>query len=237
MALTDGYREEALTEINKEYELFDGADFARKAMRTAKGEVIQPEAVPGGTWTVPPGRAGELSSARGQLVAALDGGARQRVPGPAAKAQVKFDCWVEEESELETNNQCRAEFLALLPQLTVAQAPAPAPAAAAKQYIIYFAFNKDTITPESAQKIREIAAAAGANGRIELDGHTDLAGTNKYNEALSLRRVNAVRDALVRDGVAASRITTEHYGETRPRVPTAQGVKEPQNRRVEVTIQ
>jgi OOP family OmpA-OmpF porin len=236
MGLTDGYRDEALNEINKEYEWSDGAAFARKAMRAAKGEVVQPEPVSGGVWEVPPAHAGDLSAARAQLVAALDGGARDRVPALAARAQVKFDCWVEEESEGESNIQCRADVLALLPQLAP-PAPAAAAAAAPGTYTVYFEFNKSTITREGAQTIRDIVAAAGANGRIDLAGHTDLVGTNKYNEALSLRRVNAVRDALVHAGVAPTRISTSHWGETRPRVPTAQGVKEPTNRRVEVTIQ
>ena len=55
--------------------------------------------------------------------------------------------------------------------------------------------------------------------------------------ALSLRRANTVKDALVRDGVPATAISVIGKGETQPLVPTADGVREPQNRRVEIVLQ
>jgi outer membrane protein OmpA-like peptidoglycan-associated protein len=55
--------------------------------------------------------------------------------------------------------------------------------------------------------------------------------------ALSLRRANAVKDSLVREGVPASAITVIGRGESNPLVPTGDGVREPQNRRVEIVVQ
>jgi len=72
---------------------------------------------------------------------------------------------------------------------------------------------------------------------VTATGHTDKSGPDDYNMALSLRRANAVKDALVRDGVPAGVISVVGRGESQPLVPTADGVREPQNRRVEIVLQ
>jgi hypothetical protein len=72
--------------------------------------------------------------------------------------------------------------------------------------------------------------------RVTATGHTDTTGTEAYNMALSLRRANAVKDALVKLGVPAAAITTVGRGEAGLLVQTGDGVREPQNRRVEITI-
>jgi outer membrane protein OmpA-like peptidoglycan-associated protein len=84
-----------------------------------------------------------------------------------------------------------------------------------------------------------IAGAAQASThvhvtRIEVNGYTDLSGTAQYNQGLSLRRARAVAAELVRDGVPQAAIDIHGFGETHPLVPTAQGVRESQNRRVEI---
>jgi outer membrane protein OmpA-like peptidoglycan-associated protein len=63
-----------------------------------------------------------------------------------------------------------------------------------------------------------------------------LTGTHAYNQGLSLRRANAVGQQLVRDGVPENAIVITALGDTQPLVPTAAGVREPQNRRVEIVI-
>ena len=72
--------------------------------------------------------------------------------------------------------------------------------------------------------------------RIELAGHADRSGTVRYNQALSLRRAEAVAAELIRLGVPRPRITVQGFGESRALVPTADGVREPQNRRVEIVL-
>lgn len=72
--------------------------------------------------------------------------------------------------------------------------------------------------------------------RIEVNGHTDTSGTPSYNMALSLRRAHAVAGELVRDGVPAMAISIRGFGKTNLLVPTGPGVREPQNRRVEIVI-
>jgi len=80
-------------------------------------------------------------------------------------------------------------------------------------------------------------AKAGQNARVTCTGHTDTAGPANYNMALSLRRANTVKDALVREGVPATAITVVGKGETALLVQTKDGVREPQNRRVEIVVQ
>jgi outer membrane protein OmpA-like peptidoglycan-associated protein len=127
------------------------------------------------------------------------------------------------------------------PVPVAAPAPMPAPKPApmvAKNYIVFFDFDKAVITPEAAKVIQQAAAAAkqGASPRIDLTGHTDLAGTDKYNQALSLKRANAVKEQLVKLGLSAEQIGVVAKGKSQPLVPTADGVREPQNRRVEIVL-
>jgi hypothetical protein len=72
--------------------------------------------------------------------------------------------------------------------------------------------------------------------RITATGHTDTSGTPQYNMALSLRRANTVKAELVRQGVPAAAISTVGVGEAGLLVQTGDGVREPQNRRVEIVV-
>jgi hypothetical protein len=107
-----------------------------------------------------------------------------------------------------------------------------------KSYLIFFDFDSSVLTPD-AQSIVATAAAdalAGGSPRLDVTGHTDRSGSDAYNQALSIRRATAVEDALVADGVPADIIVIRGAGEAEPLVPTADGVREPQNRRVEIVI-
>ncbi|MBN9510985.1 MAG: OmpA family protein [Alphaproteobacteria bacterium] len=118
-------------------------------------------------------------------------------------------------------------------------APAPTPVAApSRTYLVFFDWDKYNLT----DRARQIIAEAAQNStrvqytRIEVNGYTDLSGTKEYNQKLSVRRAQAVAAELVKDGVPANAITAQGFGESNPLVPTAQGVREPQNRRVEIII-
>lgn len=125
---------------------------------------------------------------------------------------------------------------AAVPAPAPAAAPAPAPA---RSYLVFFNWDKATLTDRARQIIRQAAENSThvQYTRIEVNGYTDTSGTAQYNMGLSIRRANAVAAELVRDGVPRNAISIHGFGETHLLVPTGQGVREPQNRRVEIIIQ
>ncbi len=113
--------------------------------------------------------------------------------------------------------------------------PAPAPA---RTYLVFFDWDKSDLTDKAKSIIADAAQASTKvqTTQIEVNGYTDLSGTAKYNKGLSIRRAKAVAGELVRLGVPSSEIEIQGYGESNPLVPTASGVREPQNRRVEIIL-
>jgi OOP family OmpA-OmpF porin len=253
-ALAVEYRALAIEEADEEHETGDAGYFARKGLRAAKGEVVLPSEVRAGGDTisrwgylgpviaVQRGLAPELQAARGRLMTFLDGGGRNNLPVLAAHAQGFFECWLEEAWEADIVSECRNGFLSLESQFTITATAAPAaPAAAARMvntFQVFFDFDRSNIEVTAAQIIEQAAASAkkGNMTRIELVGHTDAAGTEAYNQALSERRALAVKQQLLKDGVPASEITAVGVGKGGQLVPTADGVREPQNRRTEILL-
>ena len=118
--------------------------------------------------------------------------------------------------------------------------PPPPPATVAPpSFMVFFDWDRSNLSQQALATIQQAANAFKSKGsaRITATGHTDTSGPEAYNMALSLRRANAVKDALVRDGVPAQAITVIGMGEKGLLVPTGDGVREPQNRRVEIVIQ
>jgi len=116
--------------------------------------------------------------------------------------------------------------------------PAVAPAGPARSFRILFEFNRASLSPEALRVVHEAAVTFRQTGsaRIDVTGYTDTAGSSQYNLALSKRRAEAVKAALIAAGVPASSVGVSWHGEANPRVPTPDGVREPQNRRVEIVI-
>jgi OmpA-OmpF porin, OOP family len=149
-------------------------------------------------------------------------------------------------TELKIHNQFNHELVVGVRYAfyTPAPPPPPVPVAApapaiARSYLVFFDWDKYNLT----DRARQIVAEAAANStkvqytKIEVNGYTDTSGTPKYNMALSLRRANTVAAELVKDGVPKAAIAIQGFGQTHLLVPTADGVREPQNRRVEIIIQ
>lgn len=114
-------------------------------------------------------------------------------------------------------------------------APAPAPA---RSYLVFFDWDKASLTDRARQIIKEAAdnSTRVQYTRIEVNGYTDTSGTPRYNQGLSIRRARAVAGELVRDGVPQNAITAQGFGDTHLLVATGPGVREPQNRRVEIVV-
>jgi iron complex outermembrane receptor protein len=128
---------------------------------------------------------------------------------------------------------------ALPPPPPAEAAPPPAPQVIpARTYLVFFDWDRADLTARARQIVAAAADAAThvQTTRIEVGGYTDLSGTAAYNQKLSVRRAQTVQTELVHDGVPASEISIHGYGESNPLVPTAPGVREPQNRRVEIIL-
>ena len=117
-------------------------------------------------------------------------------------------------------------------------APPPPPVLARKVFLVFFDWDKDTITPEGRAIIGQAADAwrAGGNVTIQVTGYTDASGSAGYNQRLSERRANNVANALAQAGVPRQAMVVSGRGKNDQRVPTADGVREPQNRRVEIVF-
>jgi outer membrane protein OmpA-like peptidoglycan-associated protein len=149
-----------------------------------------------------------------------------------------------------TTNYSHTGLLGLRYELFPPPVPTPAPAAAletpaappapaaARIYLVFFDWDRADLTDRARQIVAEAAQASThvQTTRIDVSGYTDLSGTAQYNQGLSVRRAKSVEAELVRDGVPAQEIDIHGYGETNPLVPTAKGVREPQNRRVEIVL-
>ena len=245
-ALAAEYRDFAVHEADEDFDRRAADYFAGKGLAAAGGELVLPEEVSG----VSDDHAGTLNDAHGRLMAALDGGAREGNPDIAAKAQVSFDCWLHETQEVDGwlasgalgddhFARCRDDFEAAMAQLAPKPVVSPVMPAAPNAYLVLFDFDRSDINDAAQAVINQVIADFNANrsAAVSVTGHTDRAGSDAYNEQLSERRADAVREALIAGGVPAEAITTAWKGESENAVPTEDGVKEQANRRAEIIIQ
>lgn len=241
-ALTAEYAAQA-TALDRDGDVVDADYFARKGLAAAHGEVVLPEdnsnwAVP---LEVPYALRTKLAQARAGLVAALDGGARERAPALAARAQERYDCWVERMEDnwvTAQNGACARDFFAAMNELEGKTATrttvAPTPTSLVN---VFFEFDRARLTPEARQIVTQVANQMKAgNLHASLVGKADLTGSDSYDIALGERRAEAVAAELIRDRVPRDRITIQSVGKRQPPVPTAQGVREPRNRVVEISL-
>ena len=124
------------------------------------------------------------------------------------------------------------------PPVIPAPTPPPPVATPARTYLVFFDWDRSDLTDRARQIVGEAAQASTRvqYTRIEVQGNADRSGTPAYNQGLSLRRAQTVAAELVRDGVPRTAIDIQAFGDTRPLVPTAAGVREPQNRRVAIIL-
>jgi outer membrane protein OmpA-like peptidoglycan-associated protein len=117
-------------------------------------------------------------------------------------------------------------------------APPPPPPAAPRNYLVFFDFNKSDLTSDAKRIVDQ--AATNAQGshvtQLEVTGHTDTVGSDAYNMRLSRRRAESVSAELQAQGVPSSEIAIFAKGKRDLLVPTADGVREPQNRRVQIVF-
>jgi OOP family OmpA-OmpF porin len=260
-SLTDQYRTFANAAQHDSIQYGDSLHFARKGLASASGVVVMPETLD--DWDLGDKNLVEMTQARNDLVDALEGGGRELAPDKAASTQVAFDCWAQQQEKNWTQNvPCKAKFYDALKSLqgVVGAKPAPAPAVAEEfpapvteapakgqeapvqqaMFIVFFDWNKHNLSSGANDVLdavaQELKSRKDMKG-IVIVGHTDTSGPNKYNKALSLKRGNAVRDGLVARGVDAKVLRVDGRGEDDLLVKTPDNVREPANRRAQITLE
>lgn len=115
---------------------------------------------------------------------------------------------------------------------------APIAPAEATTFVIYFDLDKAQWRSDAKGSLADMLAHAArvSGGQMVIAGHTDRSGTDAYNQDLSQRRAKAVADAVAVCGLNVEQVHLENHGEDEPAIDTADGVPEPRNRRVEITI-
>lgn len=240
-----------LAQSHHEYDYGDYSDsdyFANKARAAAAGEAVAPTTPSERHFSE--GSVAELTSARDRLVKALDASGRSKLPQEAARAQVMYDCWLE---ELEENRQpdhiaeCKGGFLDAIAKVEEALKPKAMAAAPMppedimldpRNWVVYFDFDKSDLSSAALATISEAAAyaASGSNALVVVEGHTDRAGPSDYNDGLAANRAEAVAERLREIGVPKNDVAVSSFGEELPAVATPDGVAEPLNRRVEIQV-
>lgn len=120
--------------------------------------------------------------------------------------------------------------------VAAAQQAADAPAG---PFRVFFDWGKPNIRGDDAATLDQVAAAyrSHAGARLRLSGHTDRSGSVATNRGAGLRRAEAVRTELAKRGIPRNAMSVASFGEERPLVPTEDGVREVQNRRVEIAFE
>ncbi len=254
--LASEYRTYANMKLDETFDYPDALHFARKGLASAAGEVVMPEPI--SDWNLNVQHMEELGTARGRLITAFDLGGREVAPREAAIAQARFDCWIEEQEENWGGDPaaCKAQFMDAMAALEGLIKPTPVTESMTPvenlpmdasvpmkvedaMYLVFFDFDSSKVGSGGQSVLDAVSEEVKSRSLNVLNvvGHTDRAGPNSYNNRLAVKRAGAVRDELVKRGVDASIIKVDGKGEDQNLVQTEDNVREPANRRAEVTFQ
>ncbi|MEM8752012.1 MAG: OmpA family protein [Pseudomonadota bacterium] len=178
------------------------------------------------------GIGGEAASLYSEVGAGIAANAATN-PVACAEAQALWDHWLE--AQLQSPGGCidEDEVKSRFDAAYAACLGSPV-----GDYIVFFGFDRSDLTSAARGVISDVVAALEgvSNPIVSLVGHADTSGPAEYNVGLSERRVNRVAEAMAASGVNMSGVTRAARGEADPAVPTGDGVREPRNRRVEITV-
>jgi len=259
-ALAAGYQDFAEIKVLR-YDWWTSKYFADKGLMAAYGRAVEPEDAT--NWDIPEAMIPDFHNAREKLMAVV-AETKDTQPAQSANAVVLYDRWLELQYNrwnIEKIDEARDAFFAALAKLQEVHVAEPGtntpsseplaelaatPADETKllpvettSTILYFPFDSDTLGGSANTALAEMVKYIQNAGNVEvvINGHADRAGTEDYNMALSQRRAQFVMKALEKAGVAAKVMKYFAFGESDPAVPTADGVHEPKNRRVEIFIE
>ena len=235
-ALGSGYAELASNE-QSEYDWRDSRHFAQKAVAAGSDAEVEPDTFD--YRNIPAANQDELGAARVRLLSAYGQGAQDAAPVEVATAQIMFDCWMQEQEENhqpEDIARCRAGYedaMSEVDGILLASAGGVGP------YNVFFDFDDASLTADAGALLATILSDIGKNpdAKVSISGHTDTVGSQDYNFALSQERADAVAAYLAANGVPADAITKAAVGQSDLLVPTDDGVRNAQNRRVFIVVQ
>lgn len=254
--LHKGYVQLAQRELD-ENDFTDARAFALRARSAGTGKPEPPENLD--LRKIPQKHHAPLTEARARLRAALDAGARTRTPRSAARAQLMFECWAQEQEENfqpDDIAKCRDGFETAMAavasnlQPQKAQSARPeggiikasvstvAPTPRKTRFTVLFDLDAADIKAAARDVIDQAIARAKVLGAaaIKVSGHADRVGPADYNRRLSEKRADAVASILKNANGSPRKIETLALGEDQPAVETPDGAKEPRNRRVEIEL-
>ncbi|MHA1564719.1 MAG: OmpA family protein [Alphaproteobacteria bacterium] len=246
--LYGGYLDLARLEYS-EADFRDSDVFARRAKLAAVGSLVEPEAVD--ARRLPADRVGVLSGSRERLMAALAQGAAEKLPADTARAQVAFDCWMQEQEEnIQPDDiaACQADFTTAIAAVEDGLAPPPpapvakvepAPAPDPRSFVLMYDLDDSNVMDADKAKLDEalaFAASLGSDAKVTVSGYADRAGADEYNVTLAKLRAQLIADSFNKAGVRRGSIDISSFGEDRPAVQTNDGIAEPLNRRVSVVV-
>lgn len=223
--LAGEYQNLAAYNATKEVNWMDAAGYMDRSRAAAQGGVSP--------WNPSDlGVSGEAAGLYSEVSANIAANAAAR-PAACAEAQALWDQWLESQYQAPGGcldpDEVKAKFDA---------AYAACLGSAPSNYVVYFGFDRSDLTAAARGVISDVVASLQgvASPIVSLVGHADTSGPAAYNVGLSQRRVNRVASAMDQAGVNMAGVTRAARGEAQPAVPTGDGVREPRNRRVEITL-
>lgn len=242
----------------------DAKHFAKKGLMAAEGKNVMPEPI--SNWHLDEKSAKMLRAARTDLLGLLNGGGRAQAPFEAAEAQFAYDCWIEQQEQSWISNKpvaCHTRFDKAfgdlkarmqkaqpksdkegqaVPAKPVAEPDPNAVAASMDEgmFLAFFDWDRSMLNETGNQVITQVAEQAKARkdlNAIVVTGHADTSGSDTYNQRLSMRRAEAVRAALIIQGLDGDLIRVSARGESDPMVATPNNTREPANRRAEIKFE
>ena len=236
------------------YDWADASTFRARAEMVAQGVAVEPWDPTG--WKIDSAETMDLLvSERANLMSELEAGDRVERPEAAARAQTSFDCWIEEAEEgpihpgpIASHQEaeiasCRDVFYAAMEELLfVEPEPEPEPVPEPEpqtEFVVYFAWNVADLSEIATGFLESVVAEAMRQqpSSIVITGHADTSGESDFNLDLSRERVEAVAAYMTAAGIDSSILVVEWYGESVPAIETGDGVRNPGNRRVEVSFE
>ena len=225
-ALAKEYTEVARRAAFKDVLWLNATAYIAKAKQAEAGSTPAP-------WTPDQlGVNGEASRLYEEVVAIINANKAER-PAACARAQAMWDQYLEALRGGPKFCISPEDARALLDEALAACRPAQA-----AKFVVYFGFDKANLTKKALEVIDQVVAAVRQMGATALSvvGHADTVGTVEYNQVLSERRARNVAKALIERGIPPEAITVAGRSELEPAVPTGDEVREPLNRRVEITL-